>query len=215
MVYNQTSNVYSVLREKILKGELKPAQSITEAEVVQTFGVSRTTAKKAFLMLQSENLIEIKENRGARVRSFNIDEITDFLNVRALLEGYVAELTAPTISDETLNMMKAILDEMEKLYHEGDLMQYSEKNKLLHNCIYQASPSRVAADLISDIRTQISRYNFKTILVPGRVRASFQEHRELIQAYSARDPQWAKEVSIRHVNNLLKTLHDNYNILFM
>ena len=213
MAHNQTSTVYNSLKEKILKGEIKPAQSLTEAEISKMFGISRSTAKKALLMLKSENLVEMQENRGARVRSFNVEEITDYLNVRMLLEGYVAELTAPIISDETLAKMEAILRDMKRLYEEANLMEYSMRNMEFHGCIYESSPNRLAAELILSIRNQIGRYNFKTILVPGRSTHSMEEHIALFEAYKTHDADRAKEITLKHVSNLLKTLHSNYNIL--
>jgi DNA-binding GntR family transcriptional regulator len=206
-------SVYSALKEKILKGEFKPAQSLTESEISKMFGISRNTAKKAFLMLQSENLVEMQANRGARVRSFDVTEITDYLNVRMLLEGFVAEITAPIISDEVLDRMESILSDMQKLYEEADLMQYSMRNLDFHKCIYSSCPNRLAADLIMSIRTQIGRFNFKTILVPGRSTHSIQEHTALFNAYKAHDAQKAKEITLRHVSNLLETLHGNYSML--
>ncbi len=177
------------------------------------FVISRRTAKKALLMLQSENLVEMQENRGARVRSFNVDEITDYLNVRMLLEGYVAEITAPIISDEMLGKMQTILVDMHNLYESASLMQYSMRNIEFHGCIYDSSPNRFAAELILSIRNQIGRYNFKTILVPGRSAHSIREHQALYDAYKAHDAQQAKEITLMHVSNLLKTLHNNYNML--
>ncbi len=215
MAHNQTTKVYSSIKEKILNGQFKPSQPLPEMEMAKMFEVGRSTVKKAFLMLQSENLIELRDNHGARVRSFDIEEITQYLKVRTLLEGYVAEITAPVIPDEMVARMEEILQVMQSLFEVGNFLEYSAHNEKFHGCIYASCPNRVASDMILGIRMQIGRYNFKTIMVPGRGNASIQEHWELLSAYKNHDGAKAKEITLAHVSNLLDTLHKNYNYLFM
>lgn len=214
MAYNQTTKVYSEIREKILKGEFKPSQPLIEMELATEFNVSRVTIKKALLMLKSESLVEMPENRSARVRSFDIDEIVQFLDTRIVLEGFCARLTAPVISDEAINSMENYLDEMARLYKSGKLMEYSETNKLFHKCVYDSCPNKVAVNMIWEIRNQISRFNFKTILVQGRVDASFLEHKAILEAYREHDADKAYITTINHVTNLKNTLLKNYQLLF-
>ena len=215
MAHNQTTRVYNSIKEKILNGRFKPAQPLPEMEMAKMFEVGRSTVKKAFLMLQSENLIELRDNHGARVRSFDIEEITQHLKVRILLECYVAEITAPVITDEKLAQMEDVLKVMQSLFEVGNFLEYSAHNEKFHGFIYASCPNRVASDMILSIRMQIGRYNFKTIMVPGRGNASIREHWELLAAYKNRDAAKAKEITLTHVSNLLDTLHKNYNYLFI
>ena len=215
MAHNQTTRVYNSIKEKILNGRFKPAQPLPEMEMAKMFNVGRSTVKKAFLMLQSENLIELRDNHGARVRSFDIKEITQYLRVRILLEGYVAETTAPVISDENVAQMGEILLVMQSLFEVGNFLEYSAYNEKFHGFVYASCPNRVAADMILGIRMQIGRYNFKTIMVPGRGDASIREHWQLLDAYKNHDAVKAREITITHVSNLLDTLHNNYNYLFI
>ena len=50
MAYQQTSTVYAQIKEKILNGEFKPAQNLTEQGLAQQFDASRVTIKKALLI---------------------------------------------------------------------------------------------------------------------------------------------------------------------
>lgn len=215
MAYSMTNVIYTQIKDKILKGEYKPAQNLTEAELASEFNASRVTVKKALLMLERESLVESQENRSTRVRTFNIEEITQYLQTRILLEGFCAELTAPVISDEAIANMEKTLEVMHVLYEKHDLYGYSDKNVQFHRYAYDECPNRVAVELILDIRNKISRYNFKTILVSGRVDDSFKEHLALLEAYRRHDSKMAKEAIITHVTNLLKSLEENFKILFM
>lgn len=215
MAYNQTNSIYAQIKEKILNGEFKPAQNLTEKELSQQFNASRVTIKKALLMLENENLIENQENKSSRVRSFDVEEIVQFLQVRILLEGFCAQLTAPIISDEKISQMDQTLQVMRQMYQDGDLMGYSAKNVEFHKYIYDSCPNSVVVNLIWDIRNQISRYNFKTILVNGRAENSYKEHVEILESYRVHDSERARAATVTHVSNLMSTLEKNYKILFL
>lgn len=213
MSHNQTNSIYQKIKESILSGEYKPSQPLNENDLVNQFNASRVTIKKVLLMLESEGLVENPANRSARVRTFDMDEIEQHLQVRILLEGYCAQVTAPIIPDGTIEVMENTLEVMNDLYTAGDYLGYSTKNVYFHKCIYDACPNKVATEYIWNIRNKISRYNFKTILVPGRIKDSFQEHEDILEAYRRHDPELAKKATIKHVSNLLNTLKTNYNML--
>jgi DNA-binding transcriptional regulator YhcF (GntR family) len=106
---NQTSQAYQVIRDKILGGVYRPAESLTELALAQELGASRNTVKKALLRLASENLVVIEENKRAMVRSFSIDEVLQNLRVREVLEGLIAREAIPAMSDadfEEMEIMK-------------------------------------------------------------------------------------------------------------
>ncbi|MGH0054590.1 MAG: GntR family transcriptional regulator [Sphaerochaetaceae bacterium] len=214
MPYNQTNKIYSQIKEKILNGEFKPSQSLIEMDLVKQFNSSRVTIKKALLMLKSENLIELPENKSARVRSFNIGEVIQFLDARILLEGYCATITAPVIDRDSLIAMEGFLEQMKMKYKASNIMEYSETNVRFHKCVYDACPNRVVVDMIWEIRNKISRYGFKTVLVPGRVDSSYIEHVNMLEAYKAHDAQRAYDSTVLHISNLKKTLNENYQLLF-
>jgi DNA-binding GntR family transcriptional regulator len=211
---NQTTEVYNSLKNKIIKGEYFPSESLPEQELSNQYGVSRNTIKKVLLMLEKERLVTIELNKGAKVRSYSLSEVLEFLELRAFLEGFITRKAVPAITDEQIAELSNILKIMKGHYDNQQLLLYSQNNQLFHNIIYIACPNRTAVEMTINLKNQMSKYNTKTILVPGRDSQSFAEHSAIYDAIKNRDPELAEALMVRHISNVRKTFEENYTLLF-
>jgi len=211
---NQTSQAYQVIREKILGGVYRPAESLTELTLAQELGVSRNTVKKALLKLASENLVVIEENKRAMVRSFSIDEVLQYLSVRELLEGLVIREAIPVMSEADFGEMETILADMKEKLAEGELKLYSQGNWNFHQVIYRNCPNRPAVEIVLSIKNQLARYNVKTIFIQGRGANSFEEHRAILDAIKKRDVDEADRLIRIHISSMREVLKKYYELLF-
>ncbi len=211
---NQTTLVYEKLRERIEKGYYSPAESLPEIELAEEYSVSRNTIKKALLMLEKDSLVVIEQNKGAKVRSYSKMEIMDFLELRAELEGFIIRIAVPKFTDDDIQKLESLLDEMKKKLEEADLLGYSAINQKFHALIYDVCPNKIATDLLVRLKSQMRKYNSKTILVPGRDVHSFSEHRAILDAIRRKDAAAAEESMRTHVNNMRQTFEEYYSLLF-
>ncbi len=92
---------YSAVRERILRGIYPPALRITEQEIADSTGVSRTPVREALRRLQAEGLVTVIANQGALVTEWSPHDTDDVFELRALLEPYGAARAA------TRNIMRA------------------------------------------------------------------------------------------------------------
>lgn len=206
-------NAYHFIKEKILDGSYKPSQRLTEIELSEVIGVSRNTIKKALLKLEQENLVEIEKNKGAFIKSFTLEEMINYLEIREVLEGLVARTAAKNISDVELKKMEDILALMDSHLKQNQFDEYSNLNKEFHQIIYHASKNPQAVEIVNVIRTQLSRYHFRTILIPGRNLSSFEEHKKIFEALKAHDEKLAQEAVTSHIANVRTTIKDNFSLL--
>ena len=96
----------------------------------------------------------------------------------------------------------------------NDLLGYSALNQQFHSIIYSVCPNKTATDLLIRLKSQMRKYNGKTILVPSRDEKSYAEHKEILEAISARDVV-AAEASVRnHIESVRKTFDDYFALLF-
>jgi DNA-binding GntR family transcriptional regulator len=212
-MYN-TQSVYTDLKQRIASGDLPAGANLREAEVSQYYKVSRNTVKKALLMLERDKYITLEPNKGAKIRSFSLEEVLQFLEIRKELEGFISRRAAEKISDAQLTELKKILDEMQKFKNNNDLLAYSKHNQKFHEAIYAACPNVLAVDMVVTLKTQMQKYNTRTILVPGRSDKSFKEHKELYEALKRRNPEQAEKAIRNHLDHVLKAFNDNFNLLF-
>lgn len=211
---NPTTSVYNKIREKILDGGYAPSENLIETELASEYDVSRNTVKKALLMLESDGFITMEANKGAKVRSFSKKELLDFLQLREVLEGFVIRLAVPQLSDEQIRLLEDTIAQMKTLSEENRLLEYSAQNHKLHDFIYDACPNQTAVEVIKKLKRQMSKYNGKSILVPGRKEQSLKEHIDIVDAIKKRDVDLAEKCMNIHMHNVMVALDDYYSILF-
>jgi DNA-binding GntR family transcriptional regulator len=212
---NQTSRTYESIRQKIIAGEYPPQAKLHEMDLAAQYGVSRNTVKKALLMLERENLVNIEVNKGATVKSFSVEEVKEFLELRAALERFIAGKTVPVISQEALDTLQYILDTMKKFMDQRNLLEYSKHNLRFHDVIYSACPNHTAVEMTLQLKMQMRKYNTKTILVPGRDISSFAEHSAILEAFKSRNAAEAEVLVEQHILNVKKTFEENISLLFL
>lgn len=214
MAATQTSNVYNALKEKIISGVLSPAASLPEADLAAQHGVSRNTIKKALLMLESEGFVTIEQNKGAKVRAYSKREVLEYLEVREALEGLLIRQTVPVITESQIAALEDCLEQMRRYKAEGNLMEYSQGNRKFHQILYDACPNRTAAEIISNLKNQMSKYNSKTILIPGRSEHGHAEHTEILNALRERDVHKAEHAMCKHIRGVRQVFEQYYDLLF-
>ena len=82
----------------------------------------------------------------------------------------------------------------------------SERNAALHRLILEASGHRVARDICARLHSQVVRFQFRTVLAPGRAEKSLDEHRKIVAAIVAQDRAAAEKAMRTHLTHVATTL---------
>ncbi len=88
----------------------------------------------------------------------------------------------------------------------GDLLGASDENAVLHGRLLELAGHATAARLIAALRSQLVRFQYRTILVPGRSEQSFAEHTAIVDAIATRDPERAETAMRTHLANVAQAL---------
>jgi DNA-binding GntR family transcriptional regulator len=202
-----TDDGYLRLREAIVRGRLAPNQRLVEAEMSSEFGMPRAAVRTALVRLEHEGLVEREPHRGARVRHVSEAEAVEILEARAALEGLAARQAALNLSATGASELREILDRQRAALAEQDLLGASEVNAELHAKIVDLSGHATAQRLIRALNSQMVRYQFRTILIPGRPAQSIEEHTAIVDALTGGQPEAAERAMRRHLNQVAKALH--------
>jgi 4-hydroxy-4-methyl-2-oxoglutarate aldolase len=198
---------YEQLREAIVSGRLQPNERLVEAELSRELGVGRAVVRAALARLEQEGLVERERNRGARVRLINEREAVEILEARTVLEGLTARYAAMRADAEAVRDLRAILTEMRARLESGDLLGASDQNARLHERLREAADHPTSARLISGLRSQLVRFQYRTILVPGRRERSYGEHEAIVEAIARNDPDGAEAAMRAHLSHVAEALH--------
>lgn len=206
------------LVQRIVQG-FYPAGTPLPAEpaLCQTFSVSRTVVREAVKILQEKGLVQIRQGTGTIVTprtmwnmldrlvltaSVAEDEslgiLDDLVVTRRLLESDMANLAARVASDDVLDRLRRLVDQMDELV--DDHLAYAEHDRAFHDVIMQASGNRLARAVVRALESQV----VNTARYMGRPKralcvASNRGHRRIYERISAHDPSGAAEEVFSHI----------------
>src|SRR5882757_1316895 len=109
-----------VLREAIIRGEIRPGSRINEAELADKLGISRGPLREAIQRVGAEGLIEFQRNRGAFVRELGLDDVRLIYDARQALEGAAAERIAREASNTEIANLRRHLTEADAVLRSRD-----------------------------------------------------------------------------------------------
>ena len=201
-----TNSSYEALREAIVRGDIAPDARLVEADVSLTFEMSRSAVRTALIRLEQEGLVVREPHRGARVRKVSDEEAVEILQARAVLEGLAARQAAERIDDAGAGRLQACLARQRDLLEVGDLLHASDANADLHAALLELSGHGTALRLIHALNSQSVRYQYRTILIPGRSVASVAEHAAIVDAVVAGRPAEAEEAMRSHLFNVAQAV---------
>jgi DNA-binding GntR family transcriptional regulator len=193
---------YDALRAAIVRGDIAPDARLVEADLSTTFEMSRGAVRTALIRLEQDGLVVREPHRGARVRRVSDDEAVEILQARAVLEGLAVRQAAERIDDAGAARLHSCIARQRELLETGDLLGASEVNAELHAALLELSGHATAMRLIESLNAQTVRYQYRTILVPGRPAASVAEHTAIVEAVIAGNAGQAERAMRRHLFNV-------------
>jgi DNA-binding GntR family transcriptional regulator len=201
-----SAEVYRRLREEITSGRFQPNERLVEANLSRMLGAGRTAVRAALVRLDQEGLVTRELNRGARVRLLTDREALEIEEARAALEQLLARQAARKASAADIRDLRRLLAEMRKRLSVGDAVGYSELNPTFHQRIWTTAGNPIAARLVGTLKSQSIRFQYQTMLRPGRTERSLHEHEAILAAIEAHDGDGAEAAMRTHLSEVLETL---------
>jgi DNA-binding GntR family transcriptional regulator len=210
---SSSTDGYERLHADIVQGRVMPNERLIESDLIDSLGVSRATVRIILAQLENEGLVVREPNRGARVRMVSEAEAFEIIQTRAALESLAAQGAALHATEEDIRFMRDLLVEMRGYLDAGDLLTYSDTNTKLHAKVTAISHNQTAARLIAELKAQLVRFQYRTVLVVGRAKNSIAEHTEIVEAIAAHDPERAGTAMRVHLAHVAETLKETTGAL--
>ena len=197
---------YRALRDAIVSGEFLPSERLVEEDLGRRLGIGRAAVRMALVRLEHDGLVEHERHRGARVRRVSEEEAVEILEVRAALESLAARRAAERATASDVRDLRAILRDMRARRERGDLMAMSDANAALHRRILEISGHETARRLSGTLMSQIVRFQYRTVLLPGRPDRSLREHTAIVEAIADGNADLAERSMRRHLSHVADAL---------
>jgi DNA-binding GntR family transcriptional regulator len=180
------------IRDAIVSGSLRAGSRVSEPELAERYGISRTPIREAFRQLESEGYLTVVPRRGAIVSEFTPKDIEEFYAIKSIMEGYAARRACENLTAKDLDRLQAINDKLAELAEAGDIKHFFKIHSDFHEMFIKAANNDKLHELIAGLVTKFQRLRFTSLSLPGRMAVSVQEHEKIIDAFRKKDPDLAE-----------------------
>jgi DNA-binding GntR family transcriptional regulator len=197
---------YLYAKERILDGRFAGGEIISEGDIANGAGMSRTPVREAFLRLAGEGLLRLYPKRGALVVPVSVAEVESVLETRLLVERHAIEKVVLDGADLAAELAASIAQQ-ERLLELGETTAFVEADREFHRIFVAAAGNPILVELHDSLRDRQSRMGLAAITRDAaRKRSIVTEHRELVAAVNARKPSDALAIIDRHLEGTLRLL---------
>ncbi|TET29393.1 MAG: GntR family transcriptional regulator [Anaerolineales bacterium] len=177
------------IRDLILSRQLEPGERLAQSQLAERFGVSRTPVREALQKLASEGLVTFSPYKGAFVAKFSSSELMDLYSIRIALEGYCASLAALRITDEHLEQLEALLDQMKEEYGRADRWRLLAANREFYAVLYAIPNQPLLYELTMKYLDMADAYRRMALAQELYFKHIIGGHEKLLTAMRQRNPE--------------------------
>jgi DNA-binding GntR family transcriptional regulator len=196
---NLTKSVIDEVKRLIYTGEVKPGDRLNEAALATRLGTSRGPVREALKGLAGQGLVTAVPNRGMFVRQLSFRDMLEVYELRALMFGYAAARACDHFSEEHRADFEGLLKAMDEACEADQGTRYYELNLAFHAKILALSNNRHAQQAYDEYVKQLHIFRRQFFNVPGNMRRSNVEHREIFEAIAVADVPRARTAAEQHV----------------
>jgi len=200
------SRMMTNLRNAIVRLDLKPGDTISEAEVAERFGVSRQPVREAFIRLGQQGLLLIRPKRATMVKRISEDGVGQSRFIREAIEVEIIRRAAAARTAATGPMLEAILVQQNEAASAGDIGHFHTLDETFHRALAQTAGVEYAWQLIDDHKIQLDRVRYLTLPRSDPPR-TIGEHRAIVDAVLAGDGASAESALRAHLGKAEALLH--------
>jgi DNA-binding GntR family transcriptional regulator len=194
--------VMRALRAAIISGEMEPGAVYSAPSLGARFGVSATPVREAMLDLVKEGLVTSLPNKGFRVTEVSDADLDDITQLRLLIEPPTVRAVVPLIPAEDLPELRRMAQDIVDGADNGDLISYTEADRLFHIRILEYSGNRRLVEMISELRSHTRLLGLAPQVERGALRDSSLEHLTLVDLIEARDEARAEALMRQHIEHV-------------
>ena len=201
-----SSQVYDVLRQRILAMELAPGERINEKDIAAEHGLSRTPVHEAVQRLAEEGLVDIVQRVGTFVARIPVHELEEAMLVRTALELAVIERAAGRITPAALAGLDALLDEQRRCAAAQDQPGFHRSDEAFHAALAELAGFPGVWRTIAQAKTQVDRFRRLTLPISGRMQEVVAEHAAVVDGLRAGRSEDAASAMRRHLDHVLPAI---------
>lgn len=200
-----SDDIYDELRAAIVSLQMAPGEVVSEKDLGQRFGVSRTPIREALLRLADHGLVDIAPQHATLVARIDADSVRQAQFLRENLEAAVVRrLCLGPLPDLTLP--RGLIAEHRRILATQDYFASVPVDDRFHKSLFDLTGMGPLWSVIHARKAHLDRIRALQVPEPGKLARVVEEHEAILDAIAARDADRAERVLRIHVTNVLGAL---------
>lgn len=208
--------VYRRLKAMAVDFRLRPGERLNEGALARELSTSRTPLREALNRLVAEELVTFQPGRGFCCRTLEAEKVFDLYELRAVLETAAVRLACARASDAGLARLDRILEAHVETAGRT-VREVVAGDEAFHIALAELSGNGVLVRQITGINDRI-RY-IRWIDMQSRVHTTKGEHRQIMAALAARNPERATAAMQGHIgkrmDQVVAAVREGYSSIYM
>jgi DNA-binding GntR family transcriptional regulator len=198
--------VYNSVRDMIVRTTMPPGSRITEANIGERLGVSRTPVREALLRLAEEGLVQMVPQSGIYVAPVNLVAVSEAQFIREHLECAVIREVAAKIDGGGMALLRGTLSRQEAARDSDDVVRFYDLDELLHQQLCELGGRSGVWRVIQHSKHHLDRVRWLSLPVAEHIPHLIIQHQAVVDALGQHDPDIA-EASLRgHLREVYATI---------
>lgn len=188
------------LKQRIHAGLLVPGQRLAEPDVMRETGASRGRVREALLRLSALGLVELHEFRGAVVKRLTRAEVRQAYDMREMLEGLAARLTASAgLGAAARALLTQLQAELDAAAESESSDRFIRANEAYHAFVIEHAANHYLSAALERVRVPIFRLQFHAFYTGETMRLSNQDHHLITHSILLGEADQAERAMRAHV----------------
>jgi GntR family transcriptional regulator, rspAB operon transcriptional repressor len=207
------TEVYSNIRSRILNFLILPGMRISDRDIAQELGLSRTPVREALIRLAGNGLVQVIHNRGFSVRQFTIKEVRNIYSVREALELLAISLVIERMDVEISKSMKSVLHSYRPTGSVPNINEFNKADEDFHQFITKNCDNELLENQLNSLRDQLAVLRRYAHLFSEDWRSSYEEetyeqHRAIYEHMVQGNVEEAKKAASVHIKASMDSVID-------
>ncbi len=205
---NLSASIVTALKEQIIHWRYPPEHRLTEAELCQKFGVSRSPVREALRTLATDGFVKKMPNRGYAVKQYNLREIEELYEVRLALELFVVECLAKrgTRKQSEIDALKRTWTGLLNGSSKKD-EELARLDTLFHETLAHATGNKSLLRQLRAINERLLVFRMIDFGKPHRAESTCHQHLEILKRIAAKDISGARKAMQRNIEEGRTNVH--------
>jgi len=191
--------LYEDLHGKIVRGELRPGDALSETKVGESYGLSRTPVREVFWRLGEDGFLRVVPQVGTFVAPINVAAVYDSQFIREALECRAIADAARSPQPHEVSALRDNLDRQRVAVAAGDYAAFFALDEAMHRSLMHMAGRPFVWQVIAGAKAQLDRVRYFSLEDRDWLAMIFDQHTAIVDRVAAADPAGAVRIMTAHL----------------